>query len=351
MADFKHRGEKLIQVAPMLDVTDRDFRAFARLISKKTELWTEMVTADAVVHNLGDAEKLYHLLGWNRGREGSVVLQLGGNNPETLQRAAEISRSEFGYTEINLNAGCPSCKVAGAGDFGASLMKRPSLIRNCLSAIGGAVSLKTRLGVDSFDSDNFFADVIDTSGCSQLAVHARVALLNGISPAQNRSIPPLNYPRAFRVLEERPGISWTLNGGITGLDQAEALLREGGENMVGVMIGRAAAANPLCLADADRRIYGCETNPETVSTRRRLLEAYSDYLSDVYGSDDLPTGSVFTALRPVMGVFTGIPGNKKWRNAVDVLSRDRELREGGPAAILDRAISETSAEILDALVV
>ena len=350
MAEFKHRGKKLIQVAPMLDVTDRDFRCFARLVSSKMELWTEMVTADAIIHNLNDPERLDHLLGWNPSREGSVVLQLGGNNPETLRRAAEIARSQFGYGEVNLNAGCPSCKVAGAGEFGASLMKKPKVISDCLKAIGGDVSLKTRLGVDDFDSDDFFADVIDTSACTQLAVHARIALLNGISPAQNRSIPPLNYPRAFRVLEDRKNISWTLNGGINSIDQVQDLLRLGGENMVGVMIGRAAAANPLCLADVDRSIYGCDSNPITVQTRRHLLEAYSDYLHDTYDAD-LGTGSVFTALRPIMGVFTGLPGNKKWRNSVDVLSRDRSLRdEGGPSAVLSRAISETSSEILDLVV-
>ena len=367
IATRRVNNPKLIQVAPMLDVTDRDFRYFTRLVSKHTELWTEMVSAEAIVHSSENEEKLSGLLEFD-DIEHPIVLQLGSNKPEYLKRAAEISRSNYGYSEINLNAGCPSCKVAGAGEFGAALMKNASLLKDCLNAlsVGGTASLKTRLGVDSLDSDTYFASVIDTAGEEisrltgklDLSVHCRIALLNGISPAQNRSIPPLNYPRAFRVLKERPAIKWTLNGGVTSLAQAEDLLVEGGENMIGVMIGRAVQNNPVILWDADRRIYGKERNPETVSSRRMLLEAYCEYLHDRYNKDGFhgegkssifaSTGSVFTALKPVMGVFSGMPGNKKWRNSIDLLARDVTLRtEGGPAAVLEACIKETDGSVFD----
>ena len=199
--------------------------------------------------------------------------------------------------------------------------------------------MKCRLGVDHLDSDDFFAGFIDTVNCPLISVHARIALLNGISPAQNRSIPPLNYTRAFTVMQQRPEIAYSLNGGISSLEEVtEIMAREDTGSLIGCMLGRAVMNNPILLYDADRAIYQKHANPATAFSRRTILEGYRDFLHDI--PEDTTT-SVFIALKPVIGFFFNQPGNRKWRNLIDILARDLDIRrEGGPAGVIDEALSQ-----------
>ena len=294
-------------------------------------------------------------------KEAPTVLQLGGSSPGTLANATRIAYNYGWREEINLNAGCPSCRVAGKGEFGAALMKKPEVIQQCLQAMALAapvsISLKTRLGVDEMDSVEFFDSLLDTvlatplpaTANFSLVVHARKAWLNGLSPAQNRTIPPLDYERAFKVCGSKPELTrWYLNGGIETLSQAQDLLSRAPTNMEGVMMGRAAMNTPCELAKADTLLYGEPADPQSAQTRETLLHAYIEYLQDVYPDPaTLPAGRIFTALKPTLGVFHGLKGNRHWRVALDQLSRNDSLRrELGPAGIIEQAMREIDPEIL-----
>ena len=239
-----------LSVAPMMDRTDRHCRFFHRLLSRHARLYTEMLTAGAVIH--GDRDRL---LGFDPV-EHPVALQLGGSDPEALAEAARIGE-RFGYDEINLNCGCPSDRVK-KGRFGAGLMAEPELVGRCLAAMREAVSVpvtvKCRVGIDDQD-DGALARFVETvhafSGVAVFIVHARKAWLKGLSPKQNREVPPLRYELVLRLKAERPDLCVVLNGGVPGLDEAEALLEDG--SVDGVMLGRAAYSDPWLLADADRQ--------------------------------------------------------------------------------------------------
>ena len=324
-----------------------------------------MVVDKVLTHNTDNQDVLDDHLGFS-GMEEPLVLQLGGSDPQTLAQATKVVH-QYGYSDVNLNAGCPSCKVAGLGEFGAALIKKPLVIRECLEAMATAspirVSLKTRLGVDELDSKEYFSSLLDTvlsadlpSSCDfSITVHARKAWLKGLSPAQNRSVPPLDYQRAFDVCGSKSGLKWYLNGGINTLEEAHALLKQAPSNMEGVMMGRAAMNDPCVFANTDVLLYGESENPQSALTRRSLLDAYCDYIHDKY---TLPTdsvvsvGDVFKAVKPLLGVFHGLKGNKLWRSNLDKFARDDELRqEYGISGIIQEAMKDIDWDILDSKLV
>ncbi|CAE7756253.1 dusA, partial [Symbiodinium pilosum] len=212
----------------MMEVTYRDFRYFMRLLSRKAQLWTEMVVDDTILHNT-ETEKCDRFLRYNEA-EHPIVCQLGGSDPSKLAQAAEIVQ-RYGYDEVNLNCGCPSSRVAGKGEFGCSLMKKKELVRDAIHAMSRAVQIpvtvKCRLGADDFDSPEFTRDFVRTvaqGGCKHFIIHARKAWLNGLSPAQNRTIPPLHYPRILDLCSQFPDLKFSINGGIADIGHARALL-------------------------------------------------------------------------------------------------------------------------------
>lgn len=286
--------------APMLDWSDRHARYFYRLMSENAVLYTEMVTTGAIIHGKGD------YLAYNE-EEHPVVLQLGGSKPEELAKCAKIAE-ERGYDEINLNVGCPSDRVQN-GMFGACLMAQPSLVADCVKAMRDVVDIpvtvKTRIGIDEQDSYEFLCDFIHqvhTAGCDHLIVHARKAWLQGLSPKQNREIPPLNYERVFQVKRDFPELLVSINGGITTLEQSLALL----ENVDGVMMGRGVYQNPSILLDVDSTIYGLET-PQL--TRHEIV-----YKMMEYTQSQIDNGSNFWhVVRHMLGLFTACQGAKAWR--------------------------------------
>src|ERR1700744_3455787 len=257
-------------VAPMMDWTDRHCRFLHRSLTRHALLYTEMVTADAILR--GNKEKL---LGFDR-REDPVALQIGGSGPVKLAEAAKTGE-DFGYSEINLNVGCPSDRVQ-SGRFGACLMQEPHLVAECVAAMRGVVSIpvtvKCRIGVDDQDPEMALRDVIGLcarAGVKTFAVHARKAWLEGLSPKENRDIPPLDYDLVYRVKQEHPKLTILINGGIATLDETDKHL----QHVDGVMMGRAAYHSPAMLADIDARYFG----GERVDVRA-AVEAYLDYVSE-----------------------------------------------------------------------
>mmetsp|Transcript_10998 Transcript_10998/g.28695 ORF Transcript_10998/g.28695 Transcript_10998/m.28695 type:complete len:417 (-) Transcript_10998:57-1307(-) len=332
----------------MMEITYKDFRQFMRLLTKETQLWTEMWVDNTLIHS----ERVDGFLDFGQN-EHPIVCQLGGSSPETLAKAAKIVES-WGYDEINLNCGCPSDRVAGHGDFGASLMLKPELVRDCMRGIREAaalpVTVKCRLGVDDHDSPEFTAAFVRTvaeAGVRHFIIHARKCLLCGLSPDQNRRIPPLMYDRVFRLCLEFPDLEFTLNGGVNSLEEVESILGSAPPNLVGVMIGRAAYNNPCLLADADRRLYGAEANPESARSRHALLTAYCEYLDREHpasSTDSTGAGAIQGALKPVLGVFHGSPGNKIMRQGINAFSHDKGIRAKGPAAVLRRVMEALEAD-------
>ncbi len=315
MKNQSHR----FSVAPMMDGTDRHCRYFYRLLSRRARLYTEMITADAIIH--GDRERL---LGFDT-REHPVALQLGGGDPVKLAQAASIGEA-FGYDEINLNVGCPSGRVQ-SGAFGACLMKQPALVARCVAAMRGAVDIpvtvKCRIGVDDQAPEESlfeFIDAVAQSGCNIFIVHARKAWLDGLSPKENRTIPPLDYGLVRRLKRERSGLTVVLNGGLESLAQARAEHH----GVDGVMLGRAAYGTPYILSDVDREFFG-ETAPAPL--RDDVACAMSDYLKAQFVQGVRP----HSITRHMLGLFHGAPGARTWR---------RFLSENAPASrddILDRA--------------
>lgn len=290
-----------ISVAPMMDVTDRHFRYFMRLITQKTTLYTEMVHTNQIKH--GGAERF---LGFNP-EEDPVVLQLGGSEPEALASCSQLAEN-FGYNAVNLNVGCPSERVQ-KGSFGACLMKQKNLVADCINTMQQAVQIpvtvKTRLGVDEFDDEDFFFDFIDTiaqTGCCNFIIHARKAWLKGLNPKQNRSVPPLNYERVYRLKQKFPELTIIINGGIKTLAEIQQHL-----NFVdGVMLGREAHNNPFLLAGVDQLFVG-DSAPQ--QTPLDILNAYIPYVKM-----QLKCGIKLNLLiRPILGLFHGMPNARQWR--------------------------------------
>ena len=319
--------DRRLSVAPMMDWTDRHCRAFHRALTGRALLYTEMVTAPAVVH--GDRERL---LGFD-AVEHPVALQIGGSDPAQLAEAARIGEA-FGYDEINLNVGCPSDRVQ-SGRFGACLMREPELVADCMAAIREAVAVpatvKCRIGVDDQDPEvSLFAtvDACAAVGIEVFIVHARKAWLKGLSPKENRDVPPLDYGLVRRLKRERPHLNVSINGGIASLDAAEALLaEEDGVRLDGVMLGRAAYHEPAILGQADRRLFG-----EAVADvdAFQAVERYRPYMAA-----RLAEGVALSAMaRHMLGLMHGRPGARAFRRILTV----EAIRPGAGLEVLDRAI-------------
>ncbi len=302
-----------VAVAPMMDWTDRHCRYFHRLLAPSALLYTEMVVADAVIH--GDRNKL---LGFDTA-ERPLALQLGGSEPEKLAEAARIGEA-FGYDEINLNCGCPSDRVQ-SGAFGACLMTTPELVGDCVAAMRDAVSLpvtvKCRIGVDDQDPGvalDRFADIVLEAGADALWVHARKAWLQGLSPRENRDIPPLDYGRVERLKSRYPDRFIGINGGIRTPAEAEALLRSAD----GVMIGRAAYQTPALLPE----FSALAGDPAPHATMGPVIEAMVDYASSHIAAG----GRLAQVTRHMLGLFHGEPGARRYRQ---ILSTEANLSSAG----------------------
>jgi len=288
-------------VAPMLDWTDRHCRYFHRLLSRHALLYSEMVTTGAILQ--GNAER--HLQ--YDAAEHPVALQLGGSNPQELAQCARIG-SGYGYAEINLNVGCPSDRVQN-GRFGACLMAEPQLVADCVAAMRDAVSIpvtvKSRIGIDDRDSYSELADFIATvanAGCRTFIVHARKAWLSGLSPKENREIPPLRYDVVFQLKQDFPELEIVINGGINTLDAAEALLNQ----VDGVMLGREVYHNPYLLAQVDARIFRDE---RPLLSRQQIVMAMQDYIEQQIQSGQ----RLHNITRHMLGLFHGADGARAWR--------------------------------------
>ena len=310
----------------MMDWTDRHCRMFHRHLTRHALLYTEMVTALAIRH--GDRQRL---LGFNPA-EQPVALQLGGSDPALLAEAARIGEG-FGYCEINLNVGCPSDRVQ-VGRFGACLMAEPELVRDCIAAMAHAVkvpvTVKCRIGIDDQDDDadlERFIETVSQSGCTTFIVHARKAWLKGLSPKENREIPPLNHGRVYRLKQNHPGLTIIINGGIATLDEAEAHLA----HVDGVMLGRAAYHEPWLLHGVDERLFGA---PSSEMTAESVVESMKPYIAG-----ELARGVWLQHItRHMLGLFHGRPGGKHWRR---VLSEEG-TKPGAGLETIDKALSEVT---------
>ena len=327
MATQLHKSARL-SVAPMMDWTDRHCRYLHRLLSTQTLLYTEMVTAPALVR--GGA---LHLLEFS-AEEHPVALQLGGSDPVELANAARLGQAA-GYDEINLNVGCPSDRVQ-SGRFGAVLMEDPALVAACVSEMRAAVDIevtvKCRIGVDDQDPDyilpEFLAQIV-AAGCERVTIHARKAWLQGLSPKENRDIPPLDYPLVHRMKQLFPNLHISINGGITSLDQAQTFL-DGG--LDGVMIGRAAYHQPAdILCQADRLIYGTGQDSDPVDVARQMLPYIEAHLQN--------GGRLHQITRHMLGLFAGRPGARGWRRT---LSEGATKPDAGPE-LVEAALAQIPA--------
>lgn len=288
----------------MLDWTNRYQRYFARILSKHSRLYTEMVTTGALIY--GDQARHLDFF----PEEQPVALQLGGSDPKDLATCAKLGES-WGYDEINLNVGCPSDRVQN-GSFGACLMKEPETVRDCVKSMLDSVSIpvtvKCRIGVDELDSYEAFRHFVTTvaeSGCEIFIVHARKAWLKGLSPKQNREIPELKYDFVYRIKTELPHLTFILNGGVTSLAQAQDHLTR----VDGVMIGREAYQNPFLLAEVDGLLFGSE---QPAKSREQVVEELATFVAT-----ERAKGTPLKYIsRHVLGLFQGVPGAKGWRRHI-----------------------------------
>lgn len=286
----------------MMDWTDRHCRYFLRLLSPSVRLYTEMVTAAALRH--GDADRLLEF----DAAEHPVALQVGGNDPALMAAAAKLG-AEAGYDEININVGCPSDKVQ-SGQFGACLMSNPDIVADCYTAMSAVcdvpVTVKTRIGIDDLDSYDFlkeFVEVLAAAGCPMLIVHARIAILGGLSPKDNRSVPPLDYERVYRLKSAFPDVTIVLNGGITTVEECRQHL----EHVDGVMIGRQAYQQPWFLTELEQA-FGDDPGYE-VPRRHEVVRQLLPYIEK-----ELERGGELKHItRHMLGLFAGQPGARAWR--------------------------------------
>lgn len=327
--------QKTFSVAPMMDWTDRHCRVFHRVLTRSAVLYTEMVTARAVKH--GDRAKL---LGFD-AREQPLVLQLGGSEPAILAEAAKVGE-DWGYREINLNCGCPSDRVQG-GNFGACLMAEPHLVAEGVAAMRAAVSIpvtvKCRIGIDQQDEDEDlqrFVETVAAAGCSTFIVHARKAWLQGLSPKENREIPPLNYVRVYRLKQSRPDLAIHINGGIGSVAESLPHL----EHVDGVMLGRAAYQDPWQLASVDP-LYADQSAP--VPARRDAVEAMLPYMEQQMGEGQ----PLHRITRHMLGLYHAQPGGRIWRQ---ILSTEAG-RHGAGVDVVRKALAaveEQAARVAEA---
>jgi len=310
-------------IAPMLDWTDRHCRYFLRQLSRHTLLYTEMVTTGAIIHGKGD------YLAYSE-EEHPLALQLGGSDPQALAQCAKLAE-ERGYDEINLNVGCPSDRVQN-GRFGACLMGDAQLVADCIKAMRDVVSIpvtvKTRIGIDDQDSYAFLCDFIETvSGkgeCNEFIIHARKAWLSGLSPKENREIPPLDYPRVYQLKRDFPHLTLSINGGIKTLEEAQTHL----QHVDGVMVGREAYQNPGLLAKVDREIFG-STEPEPCPFA--VVRSMYPYIEK-----ELAKGTYLGHVsRHMLGLFQGIPGARQWRRYLS----ENAHKAGAGVSVIEHALS------------
>jgi len=310
-------------IAPMLDWTDRFDRYFLRLISRRARLYTEMVTSAALLH--GDARKLLRF----DAAEHPIALQLGGSDPAHMARCAKLAES-CGYDEVNINVGCPSDRVQ-RGTFGACLMARPQRVADCVAAMRAAVSIpvtvKTRIGIDRQDSYQPFADFVDVvaaAGCEVFIVHARKAWLDGLSPKENREIPPLRYDFVQRLKRERAELTIVVNGGLDNWRKVDEQLAA----VDGAMLGRAAYQNPYLLAEADARLFG---DPRPPRSRAQVLEDFLPFV-EAQLAEGVPLGHIS---RHILGLFHGQPGARAWRRHIS----EQAHRPGAGTQVLREALA------------
>ncbi|WP_144704977.1 tRNA dihydrouridine(20/20a) synthase DusA [Aminobacter sp. J44] len=303
-------------VAPMIDWTDRHCRFFHRQLTRRALLYTEMIVTDAIIH--GDCDRL---LGFDDA-EHPVALQLGGSNPQKLAEAARIGE-EFGYDEINLNVGCPSDRVQ-SGTFGACLMKTPQLVAECVAAMKAAaripVTVKCRIGVDEQDPEpalDELANAVLDAGADALWVHARKAWLQGLSPKENREIPPLDYARVYRLKARLEDVFVGINGGIATLEEARGHFAAG---VNGVMFGRAAYQNPGLLTEVDGALYG---QPQRDPNWNEIIDEMIRYAAE----HTQRGGRLVHITRHMVGLFHGLPGARRWRQ---ILSADATRADAKP---------------------
>ena len=312
-----------LSVAPMLDWTDKHCRYFYRLMSQHTVLYTEMVTTGAILFGKGD------YLGFNK-EEHPLVLQLGGSDPHTLTECAQIAE-QLGYDEININVGCPSDRVQN-GRFGACLMAEPELVAECVSEMQAAtnipVTVKSRIGIDDLDSYEFlhnFIDIVAQAECHHFIIHARKAWLTGLSPKQNRDVPPLDYSRVYQIKQAFPQLDISINGGIKTFNEANEHL----QHVDGVMIGREIYNSPYMLAEADQQIY--QQYDKQVITRAEVVEQMGEYINAHVASG----GKAWHILRHMLGLCNGLAGARKFRR---YLSESASI-ENADATILQEAFA------------
>jgi len=313
-SEFTLKQSHRLSVAPMLDWTNRDFRYFLRLISKHCLLYTEMVTTGALIH--GQRERF---LGHDVS-EYPLALQLGGSDPEALAACAKLGE-DAGYSEINLNVGCPSDRVQ-SGSFGACLMAEPKLVAEGIVAMKSEanipITVKTRLGIDELDSYDFLTDFIAQvadAGCDIFILHARKAWLQGLSPKENRDVPPLNYDRVYQIKEDFPQLHIDINGGIQTLEQAQQHL----SHVDGVMMGRAIYHDPYLLAEADSLLFD---DGHKILSRHDIIREMLPYIEQRM-TEGRPVKSI---TRHLLGVFQGQKGAKAWRR---YLSEHAHLKGAG----------------------
>ena len=293
--------DKRLSIAPMIDWTTTDYRFFARLLNPHTYLYTEMISTGAIIH--GNTDRLLRF----DTREHPSVLQLGGADISEMTQCA-IEAQKRGFDEVNINVGCPSDRVQH-NKIGACLMAEPdtvaSLVRHMQAEIDIPVTVKHRIGIDEYDSYQFMKDFVDASaeaGCERFIVHARIAWLKGLSPKENREIPPLRYDDVYRLKQEMPELKIEINGGIDSVEQIKTHLQQ----VDGVMIGRAAYHNPYILAEA-MQLWG-----EQAPSREQILEQLYPYLEQ-----QVANGEPLTSIaRHLLGLFQGLPGARKWRQAL-----------------------------------
>ncbi|MGN0921393.1 MAG: tRNA dihydrouridine(20/20a) synthase DusA [Cellvibrio sp.] len=296
--------DRRFTLAPMMEWSTSDCRTFWRFLTKHAVVYSEMVTSGALLH--GDKNRF---LDFNP-IEHPIALQLGGSNPKDLATCAKIAE-DWGYDEVNLNCGCPSDRVQN-GMIGAVLMAHPKLVAECYaemqSAVKIPVTIKHRIGIDEMDDYEGmvnFVDEIASAGCTTFIVHARKAWLKGLSPKENREVPPLNYDNVIRLKRERPSLEIIINGGITTLEQSQQLL----EHVDGVMVGREAYSNPYLLAQVDQTIYGSD---DAVPTRQQVMEKFIEYCEQ-----ELSKGAKLNHLtRHILGLYQGLPGARSFRRVI-----------------------------------
>ncbi len=316
--------DRRLSVAPMMDCTDRHFRYLIRLVTRHTLLYTEMVTSAALVHGRRD-----HLLDFAE-EEHPIALQLGGSDFGELARCARFA-ADRGFDEINLNVGCPSDRVR-RGRFGACLMAEPDVVARCVEAMiaagGLPVTVKTRIGID--DRDRYedlveFVEAVAVAGCRTVIVHARKAWLSGLSPKENREIPPLRYDVVYRLKADFPALEIIVNGGIVSLDEAIAH----NERVDGSMMGREAYRNPFVLADADRRMFGsgAATTPDRIEVAGRM---------EAYARREVEHGArLHHVTRHMLGLFHATSGARRWRRHLST-----EAAHRNDATVIDEALRQ-----------